>query len=43
MDQIKIGEFLKSLRKEKNISQQKGADSLYVSQTTISRWETGIS
>lgn len=41
MDQIKIGEFLKTLRKEKNLTQQEAADALYVSQKTISRWETG--
>lgn len=41
MDQIKIGEFLKQLRKEKNMTQQEAADALYVSQKTISRWETG--
>ena len=32
MNQIKIGNFFKSLRKAKNITQQKAADSLYVSQ-----------
>lgn len=41
MDQVKIGEFLKELRKSKNLTQQEAADSLYVSQKTISRWETG--
>ena len=41
MDQIKIGEFLKELRKQKNLTQQEAADALFVSQKTISRWETG--
>ncbi len=41
MDQVKIGEFLKELRKQKNLTQQEAADALYVSQKTISRWETG--
>lgn len=41
MDQIKIGEFLKELRKQKKLTQQEAADALFVSQKTISRWETG--
>ena len=41
MDQIKIGDFLKELRKSKKLTQQEAADSLFVSQKTISRWETG--
>ncbi len=41
MDQIKIGQFLKELRKEKNITQEALAEVLNVSGRTISRWETG--
>ncbi len=41
MDQIKIGTFLKQLRKEKGITQEKLAEELGVSGRTISRWETG--
>lgn len=41
MDQIKIGQFLKKLRKEKNITQEALAEMLNVSGRTISRWETG--
>ena len=41
MDQKKIGNFLKALRKEKNLTQEQAADRLGVSGRTISRWETG--
>ena len=41
MDQIKVGAFLKSLRKEKGITQEQLAEELGVSGRTISRWETG--
>ncbi len=41
MDQIRIGAFLKELRKEKDITQEQLAEELGVSGRTISRWETG--
>ena len=41
MDAIKIGEFLRELRKEKNLTQQELAEKFMVSNRTISRWETG--
>lgn len=41
MDQKKVGQFLKTLRKEKNITQEVLAEALNVSGRTISRWETG--
>ncbi len=41
MDQVKIGSFLKELRKEKNLTQENLAEQLNVSNRTISRWETG--
>ncbi len=41
MDQIKIGAFLKDLRKTKGITQEQLAEELGVSGRTISRWETG--
>lgn len=43
MDQKKIGLFLKTLRKEKNITQEVLAETLNVSSRTVSRWETGVS
>ena len=41
MDQKKIGNFLKDLRKEKSLTQEQVAEKLGVSSRTISRWETG--
>ncbi len=41
MDQIKIGEFLKQLRKEHNLSQEQLADKMHTSSRSISRWENG--
>ena len=41
MDQKKVGLFLKILRKEKNITQEVLAETLNVSNRTVSRWETG--
>lgn len=41
MDQVKIGSYLKELRKEKHLTQQDLADKLHVSDRTVSRWETG--
>ena len=43
MDTKKIGEFLKSLRKSKGLTQQAVADELYVNSKTISKWENGDS
>lgn len=41
MDQVKIGNFLKELRKEKNLTQEELAEKLNVSRRTVTRWETG--
>ncbi|MCH5263153.1 MAG: helix-turn-helix domain-containing protein [Lachnospiraceae bacterium] len=41
MDQIKIGEFLKRLRNEKELTQEQLAEKVGVSNRTVSRWETG--
>lgn len=41
MDQVKIGSFIKELRKEKGLTQEQQAEQFQVSRRTISRWETG--
>lgn len=41
MDQIKIGSFMKELRKEKGLTQEQLAEQFDVSRRTVSRWETG--
>lgn len=41
MDQKKIGDFLKVLRKEKGVTQEVFAEVMGVSGRTVSRWETG--
>ena len=40
---LKIGETIKYLRKEKNITQEELADFLGISYQSVSRWETGDS
>ncbi len=41
MDQQKIGNFLRELRREKGITQENLAEEMNVSNRTVSRWETG--
>ncbi len=41
MNQQRIGEFLKHLRKDKGLTQEQLAEQFYVSSRTVSRWETG--
>ena len=41
MNQIKIGEFLRELRKEKGLTQEQFAEQFNVSRRSVSRWETG--
>lgn len=42
MDQIKIGKFISSKRKEKNITQCELAEMLGISDRAISKWENGV-
>ena len=42
MDQTKIGLFIRELRKEKDLTQEQLAESLGVSNRSISRWENGV-
>lgn len=41
MNQVKIGNFIKELRKEKNLTQEELAEKFGVARRTVSRWETG--
>ncbi len=42
MDQIKIGKFISSKRKEKNITQNELSEMLGVTDRAISKWENGV-
>ena len=41
MNQMKIGKFIATLRKEKNMTQEQLGEKLGVTNKTISRWENG--
>ena len=41
MNQIKIGNFIKQCRKEKNLTQEELAQKLGTTSKSISRWENG--
>lgn len=41
MDQEKIGEFIRELRKENNMTQEQLAEKMGVTDRSISRWENG--
>ena len=43
MDQVRIGQFIQGLRKEKNITQKELAERIGVSDKAVSKWETGRS
>ncbi len=42
MDQIKIGKFISSKRKEKNMTQSELAERLNITDRAISKWENGV-
>ena len=41
MDQQKMGAFLKRLRNEKNLTQERLAERFNTTRRSVSRWETG--
>ena len=41
IDQMKIGAFLRDLRKEKGLTQEELAEKFGVSSRSVSRWENG--
>ena len=41
MEPKKMGQFIKTLRKERELTQEELAEALFVSGKTVSRWETG--
>ena len=41
MDQIKIGKYIQTLRKEKNMTQLELAEKLNISHQAVSKWENG--
>ena len=43
MDQIKIGKFIASCRKEEGMTQAELAEKLGISDRAVSKWETGKS
>lgn len=42
MDCIKVGNLIKKLRKEKNMTQKQLSDEMNISDKTISKWERGL-
>lgn len=42
MDTIKIGKFIKELRKEQNLTQKELANKLGITDRAVSRWERGV-
>lgn len=42
MDQVKIGNYVRELRKSRELTQEQMAEKFNVSRRTVSRWETGM-
>lgn len=42
MDQVKIGKFIATCRKEKHLTQEQLAEKLNISTNAVSKWERGI-
>ena len=43
MDLVKIGKFISTKRKEKNLTQEELAEKLYITDRAVSKWERGLS
>lgn len=43
MDNIKIGSFIKMLRKAKGLTQKDLAEQLHITDRAVSKWERGVS
>lgn len=43
MDNVKIGNLINKLRKEKGMTQLQLAEKLHISDKTVSKWERGVS
>lgn len=43
MDNLKIGNYIQSLRKAKKLTQKELAEKLNISFQAVSKWETGVS
>ena len=43
MDLIKIGKFISTKRKEKNLTQEELAEKLLITDRAVSKWERGLS
>lgn len=43
MNQIDIGKFIASCRKEKGLTQAQLAEKLNITDRAVSKWETGVS
>ena len=43
MENRKVGELIRRLRKEHHMTQLQLAEKLHISDKTVSKWETGVS
>ena len=43
MDQKKIGQFIATIRKEKDLTQKQLAEMLHITDKAVSKWECGVS
>ncbi len=43
MNEIKIGQFIAELRKEKRLTQKELAAQLHITDKAVSKWERGVS